>query len=104
MKIATHHTIQLGGRRIDYPAVPSRAARSLRLRVGPNGVEVVQPAARSIDDVSAFMGRNETWILQQLERVERLRAVRRPVQRGSGEILFRGERTRTRVKMTKAEA
>jgi predicted metal-dependent hydrolase len=104
MKAATRNTIHLGGRRIDYRVVLSRAAQSLRLRVGPNGVEVVQPIARSSDDVSAFMERNETWIVRELERVERLRAVRRPVERMSGEILFRGQQTRVRVEMSKSEA
>ncbi len=97
MKTATQHQIQLGGRRVDYRVVRSRAARKLRLRVGPNGVEVVQPAERKSADVSAFLDRNEAWILDQLQRVERLRSVRRPEQRRAGEILFRGEPTRVRV-------
>ena len=59
MKAATQHQIRLGGRRVDYRVVRSRAARKLRVRVGPNGVEVVQPAARNGEDVFAFLGRNE---------------------------------------------
>lgn len=43
------------------------------------------------------MDRNEGWILDQLQRVERLRGVRRPAQRRVGEMLFRGELTRVRV-------
>lgn len=104
MKASTQHQIQLGGRRVDYRVVRSRAARKLRLRVGPNGVEVVQPAARNGDDVSAFVDRNGAWILDQLERVERLRSVRRPEQRRIGEILFRGEPTRVRIETTATRA
>lgn len=102
MKLATQHQIQLGGRRVDYRVVRSRAARKLRLRVGPDGVEVVQPVARDGEDVSAFLERNEAWILDQLERVQRLRSVRRQAQRRSGEMLFRGEPTRLRIETTGA--
>lgn len=102
MKAATQHQIQLGGRRVDYRVVRSTAARKLRVRVGPSGVEVVQPAARNGEDVSVFLDRNGAWILDQIERVKRLRIVRRPVQRMSGEILFRGEPTRLRIEMTGA--
>ena len=97
MKTATQPQIRLGSRRVDYRVVRSSTARKLRLRVGPNGVEVVQPSTRNGEDVSAFLDRNEAWILGQLQRVERLRAVRRPAQRRVGEILFRGEPTRIRI-------
>ena len=97
---ATPHHILLGGRRLDYRMIRSRTARKLRVRVGPNGIEVVQPAGRTAVDVSAFLGRNEAWILDQLKRVERLRGLRRPVQRRAGEILFRGEPTRLRIAAT----
>src|SRR5437867_8885817 len=100
MKAATQHQILLGGHRIDYHVVRSTAARKLHVRVGLNGVEVVQPAARNSEDVAAFLDRNEAWILDQLERTERLRGVRRPAQRRAGEILFRGEPTRLRIERT----
>ena len=102
MKAATQHQIRLGGRRVDYRVVRSRTARKLRVRVGPNGV--VQPAARNGEDVSAFLDRNEAWIRDQLQRVERLRSVRRPAQRRVGEILFRGEPTQVRVQATETRA
>jgi predicted metal-dependent hydrolase len=104
MKAAKQHQIQLGGRRVDYRVVRSRAARKLRVRVGPNGVEVVQPAARNGEDVSAFLDSNEAWILDQIQRVERLRSVRRPEQRRAGEILFRGEPTQVRLETTETRA
>jgi predicted metal-dependent hydrolase len=103
VKMATQHQIRLGGRRIDYSVVRSSAARKLRVRVGPNGVEVVQPAERNGEDVSVFLDRNETWILDQLERAERLRGVRRPAQSRAGEILFRGEPTRLNVETTPSQ-
>jgi predicted metal-dependent hydrolase len=63
MKTATQHHVRLGGRRVDYRVVRSTAARKLRIRVGPSGVEVVQPAVRNGEDVSAFLNRHEGWIL-----------------------------------------
>jgi hypothetical protein len=102
MKTTTQHHVHLGGRRVDYRVVRSTAARRLRVRVGPGGVEVVQPAARNGEDVSAFLNRNEAWILDQLRRVARLRGVLRPEQRRAGEILFRGEPTRVRIETTQA--
>jgi hypothetical protein len=73
MKAATQNQVQLGGRRIDYRVVSSTAARNLRVRVGPGGIEVVQPATRNGEDLSAFLHRHEDWILDQLRRVDRLR-------------------------------
>lgn len=104
MKAATQHQIRLGGRPIDYRVVRSTAARHLRIRVGVNGVEVVQPATRNGEDVSAFLHRNAAWILDQLRRVERLRSLRRPEHRRVGEIFFRGEPTLVRVEATEKRA
>jgi predicted metal-dependent hydrolase len=56
----------------------------------------VQPSNRAGDDVLCFLNRNGVWILDQLQRVERLRKIRAP-ERHLGEILFRGERTRVRI-------
>lgn len=97
MKRIAHQQIRLSGRPVGYRVVHSPSARHLRIRVGPDGVEVVQPAGRDGEEVIAFLRRNEAWILDQLRRVERLRAVRRPGGRQVGEILFRGEPARVRV-------
>ena len=104
MKSTTQHQVRLRGRRVDYRLVVSPAARKLRLRVGPHGVEVVQPRERQTKDVVAFLDRNAAWILAQLARVERLRDVRPPAQRRVGEILFRGEPTQVRVEATGTRA
>ncbi len=88
--------IELGGRRVDYRLIASRSARKLRVRVGTNGIEVLQPANRTADDVVSFLECNGIWILDQLHRVERLRKIRMP-ERYTGEILYRGEPTLVRV-------
>lgn len=104
MQSSTQHRIRLGGRVVDYRLTRSKAARKLRVRVGPNGVEVVQPSTRNGEDVSEFLSTNRDWILDQLARAERLRGVRRSVHRRVGEILFRGEPTRIRVQTTSSRA
>lgn len=104
MKVGTQCQIQFGDRRVDYRVVRSTSARKLRVRVGPNGVEVIQSPAHNGEDVSAFLNRNQAWILDQLERVRRLRGLRRSANRISGEILFRGEPTRLRIEATDTRA
>jgi predicted metal-dependent hydrolase len=99
MRVDNRHRIELGGRRVDYRLVASRSARKLRVRVGLSGIEVVQPVNRTDDDVLAFLDQNEEWILDQLQRIERLRKIR-VADRRQGEILFRGERTRIRIEGT----
>jgi predicted metal-dependent hydrolase len=94
MRSATQHRIRIGKRLIDYRVVRSKAARKLRVRVGGNGVEVVQPAMRNGAEVAGFLAANGIWLLQQLERAERLRGVCR---RQSREILFRGDPVQVRV-------
>lgn len=91
------HRIRLGGRVVDYRVVQSKAARKLRVRVGPDGVEVVHPTSRDGEEVAGFLIANERWVLDQLDRAECLRSVRRPALRAAGELLFRGEPTRVRV-------
>jgi predicted metal-dependent hydrolase len=97
MKLTTPATIILDGRKIDYRVVRSKAARKLRVRVGPSGVEVVQPATRANGEVDTFLHGNADWILGQMDRVERLQALRKPPRKTVGEILFRGTPTPVRV-------
>ena len=97
MQTSTQRWIRIAGRLIDYRLVRSTAAHKLRVRVGPNGVEVVQPTTRNGEDVAAFLAASGSWILDQLERAERLRGVRRPVRRSAGGLLFQGEITLVRI-------
>jgi len=104
MHSSTLHRIRIGGRTIDYRLVHSTAARKLRVRVGPGGVEVVQPMTRNGEELSAFLVSNARWILEQVERAQRLEGVRRSQRRPIGEIIFRGEPTRVRVQSTSSRA
>jgi predicted metal-dependent hydrolase len=93
MKSTTLHSINLGGRKLDYQLVQSKAARKLRVRVGLNGVEVVQPEVRKNSEVDEFLLANAAWITSQLDRIERFRSIRKPQRSGAGEILYRGTPT-----------
>ena len=104
MRARTQRHIVLRGNSLGYDVVVSRAARQSRLRVGPGGVEVIQPVGVGEEEVSAFIRRNESWVLAQLERVSSLRALRRPEQRPTGEILYRGESTPVRVEISETKA
>ena len=97
MKQATLSSIQLAGRQVDYRLIHSKAAKRLRVRVGPAGVEVVQPATRKSGEVEAFLHAHGEWIIAQLERVECLYPVRRPHASAGGEILYRGTPTSVQV-------
>lgn len=103
MRAATRHQIEFAGRQIDYRLVHSTTSRTLRLRVGPNGIEVVQPAGRRSEDVLEFLVRSEPWILNQIQRVERLSGVRTQTP-PSDEILFRGRPTRVRVEIVETRS
>jgi predicted metal-dependent hydrolase len=104
MKAAKEHQLQLAGRQVTYRLRSSTTARRLRVRVGPNGIEVVQPAGRQSEDVAIFLNRSEKWIIDQLQRVEGMRGVRRPEERSAGEIPFLGKLTKVRVETTKTRA
>lgn len=97
MRPETLATIDLCGQKVQYRLIHSKSAQKLRVRVGVHGVEVVQPGTREPEDVSAFLCANSTWIISQLERVERLQSVRRPHLNQEGKILYRGTPTPVQV-------
>jgi predicted metal-dependent hydrolase len=97
MRTTTQHQMRLGSRRIEYRVIHSPAAQKLRVRVGPNGVDVVKPKARNADEIFAFLDRNADWLMRQIERAEKLGRVRRSDQLRVGEILYRGEPTTIRI-------
>jgi predicted metal-dependent hydrolase len=82
---------------LDFRLVHSPGARKLKVRVGLAGIEVVQPKKREVGEVKAFLFSHGEWILNQLERVDQFRAVRKPRQKDCGEILYRGVPTRVQV-------
>lgn len=97
MTAATLSNIELAGRQVNYRLIRSKAAKTLRVRVGLAGVEVVQPQARPTHEVETFLRANDAWIIAQLERIERLHPIRRPQSQSAREILYRGVSTPVQV-------
>ena len=104
MRAVTQHRIVLRCSQVNYSVIVSKSALQIRVRIGPGGVEVVQPVGVSDEEVSAFLRRNESWVLTQIERLASIRVLRRPVRQQSGEILYRGELTPVRVEFTDTRA
>jgi predicted metal-dependent hydrolase len=104
MLFSTPQRVRIGNRVLEYRLVRSKAARKLRVRVGPNGVEVIQPYTRNGEELSDFLAKNSEWIVTELKRVEKLRSVRKRLPSRVGEILYRGESTPIRVKRTVTRA
>jgi predicted metal-dependent hydrolase len=98
MKSTTTKTIDLAGREIEYQLRISSRARRLRVQVGMDGVEVVQPMGIEDRERDDFLRSKERWILRHLARVERERRSRVPRHLGPDEILYRGRATRVRVR------
>ena len=80
----TSDSISLAGRQVEFRLIPSRHATKLRVRVGVAGVEVIRPEARDEMEVSDFLRTNAAWIVNQLERVEGFRGIRKPRQKEAG--------------------
>jgi len=97
MSAARLSSITLGGKRVEYRLVRSKTARKLRVRVGLDGVEVVQPGAKEGEEVESFLHSNSKWIVGQLERVDCFGAVRKAKSETAGEVLYRGMPTPVRV-------
>ena len=104
MKSSTRRRVTLRDRSVGYDVVVSKAACHTRVRVGPRGVEVVQPVGVGDEEVSSFLHRNDTWVLAQLDRVSSLRGLRRPEQLHFGELMFRGAPTPVRIELVETNA
>ena len=91
MKTASPQFTTIAGRQVAYRVVHSKTAKKLRIRVGVSGVDVVKPVARNGECVDEFLEANGTWIIDQLDRVERFRTIRRPKTITAGTILYLGE-------------
>src|SRR5438309_1865792 len=93
MKAAKLDSLVVDGRRVEYRLILSKTAKKLRVRVGVSGVDVIQPEDRNGGQVSDFLEANGDWIVDQLDRIERFRSIRKPSSKAAGTILLRGEQT-----------
>ena len=91
-------TITLHNKKVNYRLFPSKTGRKLRVRVGPNGVDVIQPIDRTKEEVNTFLFTQEQWILSQIKRIASVKSIRRPVPANVSQIMYRGKPTDVRVK------
>lgn len=86
----TMKRILLDGQEVQCRLVRSKAAKKLRIKVVLNEVSVVVPEFRDTQEGLSFLMKNKGWVIDQLERARKLRAVRQSEKRMQGQILFRG--------------
>lgn len=91
IRASTLQRLLLGGQEVECRLIRSKSAKKLRIKVKPDGVEVVVPEGRDAQEGFTFVSENQAWVMKQLERARQLRAVRRPDKRMRGEVLLRGE-------------
>jgi predicted metal-dependent hydrolase len=89
-------TIELCGRPVAYSIRTSAGAKRRRIRVTPNGVEVVIPLNGDVASAAPFLRENEQWVLEQLDFVERSSGVVRKRSQPRS-ILLRGKELTVRV-------
>ena len=70
------HAVDLGSRRVEYRIQFSRTATRCRIRVRPDGVEVLLPRDTDEERAERFLLENETWVLDQLAFIDRMGGVR----------------------------
>jgi hypothetical protein len=89
-------TVELGGKPVPYSVRLSPGSVRRRIRVSPNGIEVVIPRGGKAESASEFLQKNEKWVLEQLEFVERSSGIFRSQSRPRS-LLVRGEERTVRV-------
>ena len=91
-------TATLGGRVVVYTVATSPTAQKARIKVGPLGVEVVVPKSAPATRAAEFLTEQAEWVLDQLDRVERLGNIRNTAAKPDrGTVLLGGERVPIRV-------
>lgn len=97
LRPTTEHIVPLCGRDVLCRLTRSGAAKKIRLKVTVGGLEVVVPEGREPEEGLAFLRENQHWAAMELERSNSRQAIRRSIERPSGEILFRGEHVPVRL-------
>ena len=83
-------TIHLDGREVEFRVRHGGPETRRRLRVGLAGVEVVEPAGGDVATAQVFLEDHTDWVLAQLDRIDKLRQLRRDTNLPAGTIMFRG--------------
>lgn len=83
-------TVHLNGRAVEFRVRRGRPESRRRLRVGVGGVEVVEPAGGDVATAQSFLEDHTDWVLAQLDRIDKLRQLRRDTNIPAGTIMFLG--------------
>jgi hypothetical protein len=75
---------------VAYSIRVSPGAKRRRIRVTPNGIEVVIPRGGEVGKAAGFLRQNEAWVLEQLDFVERSCGAIRKQSRPNG-LWLRGQ-------------
>jgi predicted metal-dependent hydrolase len=87
------YAVDLGNRHVNYRIRFSRTATRCRIRVRPDGVEVLLPRDTNEERADSFLRENETWVLDQLDFVDRMGGVRAKSKKEGRHVLLRGKET-----------
>jgi predicted metal-dependent hydrolase len=71
-------TLRLGSQEIGYAVRPSPRGKRLRVRVSPDGVQLILPVGRTEEEGHAFIERHAGWVKSQLAFVARAAGLQRP--------------------------
>jgi hypothetical protein len=92
-------TFRLGSKEIDYAVRPSPRGKRLRVRVSPEGVQLILPVGRTEAEGRAFIERHGGWVKSQLAFVARAAGLQRPKDSANiWSLLFQGRETRILVR------
>lgn len=97
IKTIVSASTMLNGQAVTYQVVRSKAAKNLRIRATVNGLEVILPSTRRIDEVAPFLSAHEDWVREQLARLERYSRIRKKQKTLTGRILYKGKPTPVHV-------
>lgn len=87
------HAVDLGSRRVGYRIRHSRTATRCRIRVRPDGVEVLLPRDTDQERAESFLRENEAWVLDQLDFIDRIGGIRAKSKTQGHTVLLRGQET-----------
>jgi len=83
-------SVHLNGNVVEYALKRSRGAKRTRVRVGPQGVQVILPASLAEARAEEVLKRNSDWVMEQLAFVKRSSSLRRSESDSNG-FLLRGK-------------
>ncbi len=92
-----NHAVDLGSRRVEYRIRFSRTATRCRIRVRPDGVEVLLPRDTEEERADSFLRENSAWVLDQLAFIKRMGGVRAKLKKNGHSVLLRGKETAVEI-------